>query len=407
VLALVICVVASCVALSVKISLDASGGGSPGHAAPAASGSAPDTAATLVLSGATPPKYRTPSVTAAPATMVAQVAGIPTLPASILNPNDTPARYQVYAADLGTMWDGGDGTVRIVFGDTFGVGWQDSGGIGPNGYDSQHADWRCSTMGFSSNRDLAQGLLISDMVQDRPGHAGQLLPCSKGKSDNEETFVPTSGVHVGSIDYLASMSVVGFTPTAGVWHTNFSQISYSLDGGQSWIKSSLSFPNNAAGTDHFQMLTFAQSAGYVYVYGTQNGRFGPAYMARVPDASLLDPTTWQYWTAHGWRYDAEAATVPVVPGPVGELSVDDDTSIGVWLMTYLNQESNEIVLRTAPGPTGPWSAPQDIADSRVYPGLYGGFIHPWSSGTDLYFVMSVWGPYQTYLMHSKLTLTYR
>jgi hypothetical protein len=43
-----------------------------------------------------------------------------------------------------------------------------------------------------------------------------------------------------------------------------------------------------------------------------------------------------------------------------------------------------------------------LVDGTRYQGFYGGFIHPWSSGDDLYFTMSMWGPYQVYLMHSTL-----
>src|SRR5690606_13344402 len=43
--------------------------------------------------------------------------------------------------------------------------------------------------------------------------------------------------------------------------------------------------------------------------------------------------------------------------------------------------------------------------SSAYPGNYGSYIHPWSNnGTDLYFIMSQWGPYNSFLMKSTLSL---
>lgn len=343
------------------------------------------------------------AVVASPAELVSQVSGVPAVSPADLYQNDTPARFQLDAGDLGIMWDGGDGTVRIAYGDSYGTGWRPSAAGGPDGWDNTYADWRCNTLAISSDHDLAAGLRIDQMIQDRPGHAKQLLPCQKVRG-TEETFVPTSGIHLGSVDYIASMSVNHWDARSGVWRTNFSQISYSLDGGQTWTKSSLRFANNASGTDKFQMLTLVEQGMYVYVYGTPNGRFGSAYLARVPADRLLDATAYEFLTGSGWRQGTAAETnaVPVVPAPVGEISVFYDKSLRVWLMTGLDQPKNAIVLRTAASPTGPWSAEQVLVSGEQYPGLYGGFIHPWSTGSDLYFTMSRWNQYQVYLMHTTL-----
>jgi Domain of unknown function (DUF4185) len=65
--------------------------------------------------------------------------------------------------------------------------------------------------------------------------------------------------------------------------------------------------------------------------------------------------------------------------------------------------SNNVVIRTAPAPQGPWSAPQVLVKSAQIPGgLYAPFIHPWSSGKDLYFNLSLWSAYSVMLMHTVL-----
>lgn len=342
------------------------------------------------------------AVTASPAKVISQISGVPTSPQLGVYQNDTPERFQLDAGDLGIIWDEGDGTVRIAYGDSYGTGWRPSTAGGPDGWDNAHADWRCNTLAISGDRDLAAGMRIDDMVQDRPGHAAQLLPCQKVRGI-EETFVPTSGIHLGSVDYIASMSVNHWDAKSGVWQTNYSQISYSLDAGKTWTRSSLRFVNNSAGTDRFQMLTLVSQGEYVYVFGTPNGRFGDAYLARVPADRLLDSTAYEYWTATGWKRGAEDQAVAVVRAPVGELSVFYDAGLRTWLMTGLDQPENSIVLRTAPSPAGPWSAEQVLVSGQQYPGLYGGFIHPWSSGSDLYFTVSRWQQYQVFLMHTTLT----
>ncbi|HEU5427538.1 MAG TPA: DUF4185 domain-containing protein [Actinocrinis sp.] len=344
------------------------------------------------------------TLVASTANLISQVSGVPAVSPADLYQNDTPSRFQLDAGDLAIMWDGGDGTVRIAYGDSYGTGWRPSTAGGPDGFDNTHADWRCNTLAFSSDRDLAAGMRIDDMIQDHPGHAAQLLPCQKVRG-TEETFVPTSGIHLGSVDYIASMSVNHWDARSGVWRTNYSQISYSLDAGHTWTKSSLRFTNNGSGTDKFQMLTLVAQGMYVYVYGTPNGRFGDAYLARVPADRLLDSTAYEFLTGSGWRQgnQAEADAAPVVQAPVGEISVFYDAALSTWLMTGLDQPKNDIVLRTAPSPAGPWSREQVLVSGQQYPGLYGGFIHPWSNGADLYFTMSRWNQYQVYLMHSTLT----
>lgn len=368
-------------------------------------------AAVLAVGGVTLSEHRTArgvvrgdspgTVVAAQATVVSQISGQAVTPALAPYQNNTPGRFQVYAADLGISWAAGPDTVMIAFGDTYGKNWRPSAKGGPDGWDDDNADWRCNTLAVSSDHDLAGGLTIDSMIQDSPGHAGQILPCKQGSG--EETVIPTSGVHLGSIDYLASMSVDYWDTVSGVWRTNYSQISYSVDGGRTWTTSPLRFSNNTAGTDDFQMLDLVDHGSYVYVFATPNGRFGNAYLARVTPNRLLDASYYQYWTKDGWKTGDQSAAAPVVKAPVGELSVYYDQSLGLWLMSYLDQPRDAIVLRTATSPTGPWSAEQVLVPGSKYPDLYGGFIHPWSSGNDLYFTMSLWDQYQVLLMHSTLT----
>ncbi|MGH8574213.1 MAG: DUF4185 domain-containing protein, partial [Gammaproteobacteria bacterium] len=50
------------------------------------------------------------------------------------------------------------------------------------------------------------------------------------------------------------------------------------------------------------------------------GRFGPARLARVPAAALLDIAAYRYWTGQDWSRRPYRAT-PVIPAPIAELSV--------------------------------------------------------------------------------------
>ncbi len=60
-------------------------------------------------------------------------------------------------------------------------------------------------------------------------------------------------------------------------------------------------------------------------------------------------------------------------------------------------------MRTAEDIKGPWSEPYELASGSNYPQLYGSYIHPTSAtGDNLYFLMSMWRPYNVFLMKAEL-----
>jgi hypothetical protein len=246
-------------------------------------------------------------------------------------------------------------------------------------------------------------------VTDRPGHAKELLHALR-QDGVEITKIPTGGVNVGRRNYMAYMSVRKFTEPAH-WITNYNGIAYSDDGGQTWTEApSTRRPNTPALDDKFQMIAYARRDGFVYAFGTPNGRFGNAYLARVPEQRILDLSAYEYWTRAGWRQGSSIIATPIVAGPVGELSVRYDPVLKSWeMMTITTWETStvekvrgEIVVRVAREPTGPWSAPIPVATYREYPTLYGGFLHPDSKGPDVYFTMTQHDRYNVSLMHARL-----
>jgi Domain of unknown function (DUF4185) len=71
-------------------------------------------------------------------------------------------------------------------------------------------------------------------------------------------------------------------------------------------------------------------------------------------------------------------------------------------MMTLDESRGAIVVRLAPQPSGPWSAPIPVATAREYPKLYGGFLNPDSNGANLYFTMTQYDQYNVSMMHAKL-----
>ena len=310
-------------------------------------------------------------------------------------PNNTWGRWDIKATDLGIMWDDGDGRVLTAFGDTFGNAWTGpGGGAGPNG------NWRSNVLVRSSDRNLADGMLFESAPQSPQGVAKELIPSAK-IDGVEMTTIPTAGISVGDRQYMSFMSVRHWGEP-GYWDTNFAGIAYSDDDGENWTVAPTRWENNADGTDPFQMQAYVRKGGHVYVFGTPNGRHGAAHVARVPAKKLLDKSAYTYWDGTRWNKDG-ASAVPVVPGPVSELSVHYDEFSKRFLLMTLS--GPDIVLRTSTSPEGPWTAPQTVATATDYPGLYGGYFHPWSEDGEIYFAMSQWSPYNTYLMHMQIDRT--
>ncbi|MGH3777385.1 MAG: DUF4185 domain-containing protein [Pseudonocardiaceae bacterium] len=312
--------------------------------------------------------------------------------------NATEARYKIKGTDLGIMWTDGRGQILAAFGDTFGTGWAGtSSGFG----DPATIDWRSNTLARSSDRNPADGMSFNNFVTDRPGHAKELLPSLK-QNGVEMTKIPTGGVNIDGRDYMAYMSVRKFT-TPGNWITNHNGVAYSDDGGQTWKDVPSTHRKNTDALDEkFQMIAYARGDGFVYAYGTQNGRFGAAHVARVPERQLLDNSAYEYWTGKDWQRGDSTNAAAIVPGPVGELSVRYDETLNSWQMMTMDESRGEIVVRLAPQPTGPWGAPITVATSKEYPHLYGGFLNPDSKGRDIYFTMTQYDSYNVSMMHATL-----
>lgn len=326
---------------------------------------------------------------------LAQRVAILTGPDSI---NSTDIRHQVKATDLGIMWFDEKGRTLTAFGDTFGKGWV---GPGAGSGDPVRLDWRSNTLARSSDQDPFDGISYDDFVDDRPGHAKELLPSLK-KDNVEISTIPTGGVNVRGRNYLAYMSVRHFGDP-GHWTTNYSGLAYSDDGGQSWVDVPGARRQNTPNYDDpFQMTSFTKQGDYVYAFSTPNGRFGSARVARVQQDHVLDLGAYEYWTGKSWNKGSPSIAAPIVSAPVGEISVLYNDKLGAWMMMYLDEVQHAIVLRLAPSPTGPWSIEIPVATASQYPYLYGGFLYPGSDGTDVFFTMTQYDKYNVSLMRLGL-----
>jgi Domain of unknown function (DUF4185) len=318
----------------------------------------------------------------------------------------------VCGTDLGIMTELND-RIYFAFGDTFGYEGDTCRGVGgPN--------WRSNTFAATADHNPENGIKLTDWLR---GSDGRTIAIVQGaheppfaRETSEQTKIPTGMVTVDGTLYLHYMSVRGFAPRGGVWECNYSKWIYSDDLGRTWHECAIPFGGQSS---NFNMLALTAAVApdnpdgkYVYALGTPCGRFGAAKIGRVSKERILDAQAWEYLIASSatergpnWTKECGSA-VDVVPAPVGEASVLWNPAIGRWMYTYLNENTAVLELREAEHLWGPWTAPHTLATANDYPQLYGAFMTPSflrDNGRSLFFVMSQYGPYNTFIMKAQLT----
>lgn len=303
------------------------------------------------------------------------------------SPNRTFERWNVGGTDLGFTFFHND-DLYMVFGDTYG---------------HERRDWRSNTMAkLADVESPAAGLEIEHFISDPSGRASELLSSQKVYWV-EQTVIPTNGISVDSRMILHYMSVRRWV-APGQWRINHAGLAYSDDDGLTWTKTGPMWGE----TSNFGQVAFVQDQAepeFVYMFGIPAGRFGQVRLARVASRDVFRRSAYEYWSGSEWTpFEAEAATI--VPAPVGELSVAWNGYLGRWVMFYLDERINAIVVRTADALTGPWTQPRLVASARDHPQLYAPFIIPFDSNEpEIFFTMSRWDNYNVYLMHLRLDET--
>ncbi len=321
------------------------------------------------------------------------------------SPNQTIPRFAITGTDLGIMWDNGDPSnnqVLMAFGDT-------------KGYcQIPGKQWRYNALFRTQDRFLANTIAVPDAAVGnrysgspvwRQGISKQIIN-SINAAPEETGIIPTAGVGLAGKQFMNFMSIKSWDNN-GSWTTNYSAIAMSPDNGETWGVYPGTIRTPSGGNENFQMGAFLKPGPgdpYLYSFGTPNGRGGSAYVARVSPEFLPDLTKYEYWNSdsNSWVLNNPSAATAVVPGPVGEMSAQFNTYLKQYLILYCNG-ANDVVMRTAPAPQGPWGPERMLVSSMQIPGgIYAPFLHPWSTGKELYYNLSLWSAYNVMLMHTVL-----
>ena len=264
---------------------------------------------------------------------------------------------------------------------------------GPNG-----SNWRSNVLLFSDDQDLSDGLTINGATMDESGkNAREICYGGKDGSGNGDwTSIPTAAIRANGIDYVHYMNIRNW---AG-WITNFSSLYKSSDNGITWTRcQNVKFGS----TSNFGQVSYFKKDGYIYMVGTITGRDNKPHLARFLEENIENQTEYEFWNGSGWIKGNETAATPLFNDISGELSIAYHPEFKKWILLYFNSTRYDISFRTADHIIGEWSKPQKLVDGWQYSQLYGSYIHPISlKGNILYFIMSMWLPYNTYLMSAEL-----
>jgi hypothetical protein len=308
---------------------------------------------------------------------------------------DTNSRWQVAGTDLGIPYILENGSIGYLFGDTFNTP-RPEGPPLPN-------DWRSPVMLRSNVHPSAPSGIVFDSAAKvfANGRSPEILdhnahgdPTGGEWPNHEITCIPNDGISFPETgrQVISFQSINRWEPAP--WRSRYATLAYS-DNGNDFIRvPNLAWWNTESNDDPFQMWTMQRDGAWVYVFSVRSGRqLGPMMLQRVRWHDMFIPTLYECWGWNGSDWGWGRPCSPILQGVFGEPSVRKLVD-GTWAMCYLNAErgNERIVSRTATGPDRVWSEEKLQVTSFQEPGLYGGFIHPWStSGNDnLHILVSKW-----------------
>lgn len=301
--------------------------------------------------------------------------------------NETETRWNWGSGDLGSMFEV-DGTVYMLFGDTF---------AGNN----QAGRWMHNSIARIGEGDFTEGLAFDWLYA---GSGGLVTP--RPRSD-DMSMIPVYGFGLEQDGvqtlYMYVMEIRNWG-SGGHWDCNGGAWAVSTDGGWSFRLQ----PQLFAGSSQFIQLALWQTEEELYMLGTTGGGFGTVCLAKVPLDAVLDRGAYRFFTgtdAQGvpvWS-EEEMEAVPVIESVNREIAVTYNAYLGVYLMTTLDNVSQQMVLREAPELWGPWSSPyvlfdeeyiENQSDNRAF---YGSYMLPRymeNGGEAVYMTLNKWVPYQ-------------
>ncbi|MBO0794142.1 MAG: DUF4185 domain-containing protein, partial [Ktedonobacteraceae bacterium] len=118
--------------------------------------------------------------------------------------------------------------------------------------------------------------------------------------------------------------------------------------------------------------------GMVYILGGNHSANNANVMARAPLYQATDRQAYTFWDGQAWTRDVSRAR-PIFTQIPGSISVSYNSYLGQFLATSSQPLSPNVLMRTAPSITGPWSKPVVVFSGQPSSsgGIdYAGIEHP-------------------------------
>lgn len=325
--------------------------------------------------------------------------------------SQTGKRFGVFGTDLGSSFEH-HGRLFFLFGDTWG----------------RPGDW--DAVAWTDSKNPAKIRL--DFYMDKDGK--WLPPIVPGIAQGGFD-VPSGGVSVGGKVYV--VFTTDWNPGKG--DMGRSVLAVSEDDGKTFqALYDLS-------TTKFINVSFWESGGWLYIYGSGPYRKSSVFLARIKPAELANRSQMRYFGGVGadgkpqWSARESEAAPFFHHDVVGEFSVAYCKPVKRFVMLYNSPAPRGITLRSALSPWGPWSEGETIFDPWR-DGGYGHFMHiPSDFKTDkpdvlsdpgreamwggeygpyimtryttggkgrcrIFYSLSTWNPYQAMVMQTDLKL---
>lgn len=297
-------------------------------------------------------------------------------------------RFGIGGTDLGATAVAPDGRLVSVFGDTF-----TTAGVGGPG-------WRSPVVLFADPDGIGSGLRWTGSAG--PGErAGQVVRYLHNglrrwgrRVRRVTTVLPTDVLTVGEEMYLHVMVC------RELGAVRWTELHRSTDNGVSWRPTGVRWPADRHG-GLFQMLTWERGGdGWVYALSTGFQRAHGLILQRVPEDRITDPDAWQGWGFDGRDWGWDRPPTVALTGAYGELClrrVQDR-----WLLVVFDAGNYRIDVLALDGPTADlYAAPRTTVlhgcgwededhDAGRVAQLYGGYIVPGSTLSELHLVVSQW-----------------
>ncbi|ONI69129.1 hypothetical protein BWI15_21100 [Kribbella sp. ALI-6-A] len=314
---------------------------------------------------------------AVPATASAATQAVLTTKVADLTGPGLTDRFRMAATDLGIPVRTPDGRMLFMFGDTFEQAWVGGGW------------WRSPVALWSTTTDLAGGVQWSGAVG---GAAAQQLWDYPHDNPTFSTVLPSDVITIGGSMYLHAMV------NKGLGNVVWTEIWRSDNSGASWYDTGAKFDPNLDG-GLFQCLSWGEgNDGYVYVYSTGFQRNKPIILKRVRSNQIANPAAYEPWGFRNGVWAWGNPATPILTGSFGELCLRPLG--GKWVLTWFNAGDYRIDgiimdtptsnLYTAHRQTliygGAWGQENDNHVAQ----LYGGYIIPGSTLSDLHLAVSQW-----------------